>query len=83
MDVEGKDNHQEYLSRRLVLCEVALALATLRRGGALVLKLFDAFLPLTGDLLFILHRCFRRIALVKPITSRPANSERSRSFPVD
>jgi hypothetical protein len=45
-------------------------------GGDFVVKLFDAFTPFTAGILYILYRSFTRIALVKPFSSRPANSER-------
>lgn len=40
-------------------------------------KLFDTFLPFTVHLLLIAKMHFRKIALIKPNQSRPANSERS------
>ncbi len=43
----GRENEQELLSRRLVLCQFLVAFATLRAGGTFVCKLFDTFLPLT------------------------------------
>ena len=34
------------------------------------------FTPFTVDLLFILYKHFEHFSIVKPVTSRPANSER-------
>jgi cap1 methyltransferase len=34
------------------------------------------FTEFSVGLFYLLYRCFRRVALFKPVTSRPANSER-------
>ena len=75
-DVAGREQLQEALSARLVMCQAAAALATLRAGGAMLLKLFDTFLPVTLSALWVLRTQFARVAVVKPRQSRPANSER-------
>eukprot|EP00466_Bigelowiella_natans_P021222 jgi/Bigna1/82672/fgenesh1_pg.95_\ len=63
----GRENQQELLSQQLV-------------GGTFVCKLFDTFLPFTVHCMYILKRCFRKFALLKPNQSRPANSERYALF---
>ena len=47
-----------------------------KKGGNFVCKIFDVFTPFTVDLLFILYKHFEHFSIVKPVTSRPANSER-------
>jgi hypothetical protein len=74
--VDGEFNRQEWIMRRLAVCQCTTALLVLRKGGNFVLKLFDVFTPLLHDLCFLMQRHFRRTALIKPLTSRPANSER-------
>mmetsp|Transcript_37959 Transcript_37959/g.63706 ORF Transcript_37959/g.63706 Transcript_37959/m.63706 type:complete len:964 (+) Transcript_37959:65-2956(+) len=76
----GRENQQELLSQQLVLCQFTTALMTLRKGGTFVCKLFDTFLPFTVHCMYILKRCFRKFALLKPNQSRPANSERYALF---
>ncbi len=44
--------------------------------GDFVLKLFDVFTPFTGGIVWILYRHFEKICIIKPLSSRPANSER-------
>ena len=61
---------------RLVVCQVLIGLRTLKLGGTLVVKLFDTHTAHMAALLFQLSRLFQRIAIVKPLTSRPASSER-------
>lgn len=49
---------------------------TLRQGGHFVCKLFDVTLSGTAQLIAFLCHSFERVAIIKPITSRPASSER-------
>uniref|UniRef100_A0A8D3DRQ6 Cap-specific mRNA (nucleoside-2'-O-)-methyltransferase 1 n=1 Tax=Scophthalmus maximus TaxID=52904 RepID=A0A8D3DRQ6_SCOMX len=74
--VEGQENIQEILSKQLLLCQFLTALSTLRTGGHFVCKTFDLFTPFSVGLVYLLYLCFDRISLFKPVTSRPANSER-------
>ncbi|XP_037541388.1 cap-specific mRNA (nucleoside-2'-O-)-methyltransferase 1 [Nematolebias whitei] len=74
--VEGQENLQEVLSKQLLLCQFLTALSTLRPGGHFVCKTFDLFTPFSVGLIYLLYLCFDRISLFKPVTSRPANSER-------
>lgn len=45
-------------------------------GGHFVCKLFDLFTPFSVGLIYLMYRAFDKIAIHKPVTSRPANSER-------
>lgn len=74
--VEGQENIQEVLSKRLYLCQLMVALGILRADGRFVCKLFDLCTPFAAGLVYLALRAFRRVALFKPLTSRPANSER-------
>uniref|UniRef100_A0A8C9U0Q9 Cap-specific mRNA (nucleoside-2'-O-)-methyltransferase 1 n=1 Tax=Scleropages formosus TaxID=113540 RepID=A0A8C9U0Q9_SCLFO len=74
--VEGQENLQEILSKQLLLCQFLTALSTLRTGGHFVCKTFDLFTPFSVGLIYLLYLCFDRVSLFKPVTSRPANSER-------
>ncbi|XP_028295572.1 cap-specific mRNA (nucleoside-2'-O-)-methyltransferase 1 [Gouania willdenowi] len=74
--VEGQENLQEILSKQLLLCQFLTALSSLRTGGHFVCKTFDLFTPFSVGLIYLLYLCFDRISLFKPLTSRPANSER-------
>ncbi|XP_072948774.1 cap-specific mRNA (nucleoside-2'-O-)-methyltransferase 1-like [Epargyreus clarus] len=74
--VEGKENIQEILSKQLYLCQCLAALMLVRTGGSFVVKLFDIFTPFSVGLIYIMYRCFERVCIHKPVTSRPANSER-------
>ncbi|XP_028647790.1 LOW QUALITY PROTEIN: cap-specific mRNA (nucleoside-2'-O-)-methyltransferase 1 [Erpetoichthys calabaricus] len=74
--VEGQENIQEILSKQLLLCQFLTGLSIIRTGGHFLCKTFDLFTPFSVGLLYLLYCCFDRISLFKPLTSRPANSER-------
>lgn len=67
---------QEFLSSRLLLCQILIAISTLTEGGTFMVKLFDTVTSLSAQLLFILALSFNEITIFKPISSRPANAER-------
>ncbi|NP_001123814.1 cap-specific mRNA (nucleoside-2'-O-)-methyltransferase 1 [Xenopus tropicalis] len=74
--VEGQENIQEILSKQLLLCQFLVGLSVVRTGGHFICKTFDLFTPFSVGLIYLLYCCFERICLFKPLTSRPANSER-------
>jgi len=76
-DVEGNENNQELLMKRLVLCQFLTMFHILQAGGNFMCKVFDTFSPFTIGLMYILYRHFHSFYIIKPFTSRPANSERS------
>lgn len=75
-DVETQYDQQEPLSYHLITVEVATALHVLRPGGDMVVKVFDTVTPGMAQLIYICACCFDQVTLVKPMTSRPANSEK-------
>ncbi|CAH2256276.1 cap-specific mRNA (nucleoside-2 -O-)-methyltransferase 1, partial [Pelobates cultripes] len=74
--VEGQENIQEILSKQLTLCQFLVGLSVVRTGGHFICKTFDLFTPFSVGLIYLMYCCFERICLFKPVTSRPANSER-------
>ncbi|XP_049873208.1 cap-specific mRNA (nucleoside-2'-O-)-methyltransferase 1 isoform X2 [Pectinophora gossypiella] len=74
--VEGQENIQEILSKQLYLCQCLAALMLVRTGGHFVVKLFDVFTMFSVGLIYIMYKCFEKVSIHKPVTSRPANSER-------
>jgi hypothetical protein len=75
-DFSADFNAQENTVQRLLVAEALCGLKSLRVGGTMILKLFDTKNQGTIDILWTLSTCFERTGLVKPQTSRPANSER-------
>jgi 23S rRNA U2552 (ribose-2'-O)-methylase RlmE/FtsJ len=69
-------NHQESMATQLVLCEVFYALAMQKQGGSFILKIFDVFHKSSIDILYILCYYYKNVSIMKPYTSRVANSEK-------
>lgn len=69
-------NKQEELALRLIFSQVAFAITMQKYGGVFILKMFDIFLKPSIDILFILSSLYEKVLIIKPKTSRIANSER-------
>lgn len=69
-------NTQEQQSGPLIAASLYIALRTQAIGGVLVCKVFDTMTQLSYELLYLLCHVYERVLIVKPQTSRPANSER-------
>lgn len=69
-------NQQENLSLKLIFSQIIYALAIQKKGGHFILKIFDIFTQATLDLLYLLSISYEKIYIVKPFTSRTANSEK-------
>ena len=75
-DIHGNFNHQENIIERLLISEMYTAMRVCKPGGSFVLKVFDLFEESTIQLFWILKLAFREVHLLKPLSSRPANSEK-------
>lgn len=75
-DFSSDFNNQEDLSMKLIRCETYCALHMLQDGGSYILKIYDMFNHQTISLMSLLKHCFKSIHIIKPLTSRPANSEK-------
>lgn len=69
-------HRQEFLSSRLLLTQAVIGVACAKIGGNFMVKVFDTVTTFSAHVLFVLAQCFERILIFKPISSRPANSER-------
>lgn len=77
----GFDTHdapelQEAQSAPLILAEAVAAIGCCREGGNAVIKVFECITPMSLSTLALLATHFKEVRLIKPLTSRPANSER-------
>ena len=70
------ENNKEVEHLKLFLAESLTAFKVLNKGGTFILKIYDIFTRPTLELLFLLSSVFKNVNLVKPVSSRPANSER-------
>uniref|UniRef100_A0A6C0DDS2 Ribosomal RNA methyltransferase FtsJ domain-containing protein n=1 Tax=viral metagenome TaxID=1070528 RepID=A0A6C0DDS2_9ZZZZ len=69
-------NNQEIHIAKLLFGQIAYAVTMQKKGGSFILKIFDSFMQHTIDLLYILSSFYEKVYIIKPNTSRYANSER-------
>ena len=69
-------NNQEQNSIKLVFAQICYALSMQKKGGTFILKIFDIFTKSTLDLIYILCNYYESVNIIKPYTSRIANSEK-------
>lgn len=69
-------NMQECLSSRLIFAQIVYALMLLKENGVFVLKVFDCYTRSSIDMLWTLSCVFQEVDVIKPNTSRFANSEK-------
>jgi 23S rRNA U2552 (ribose-2'-O)-methylase RlmE/FtsJ len=69
-------NNQESIATQLILAEVFYAMALQKQGGSFILKIFDIFHKPTIDILYLLSYYYTNVTIMKPYTSRVANSEK-------
>lgn len=75
-DFSGDFNSQERNVLRMLISEVLCALMSLRDGGTFIFKTFDILSRATACVIQVLVDCFSEVVCVKPLSSRPANSEK-------
>ena len=69
-------NNQETTFYRLFLCEIYTAICIQKNGGNFLVKVFDLFQEETIKLLACCKIFYKEMHIIKPNTSRPANSEK-------
>tara|TARA_B110000037_G_scaffold19722_2_gene21132 strand:+ start:1625 stop:2782 length:1158 start_codon:yes stop_codon:yes gene_type:complete len=69
-------NQQEILATNLLLAQVSFAISMQKVGGHFILKIFDIFTKTTCDIMYLLSSLYKQVYIVKPSTSRLANSEK-------
>ena len=75
-DFSADFNKQESTAFRLIFTQVIYALVMQKKGGHFVLKIFDIFEDCTIDILYLLNTFYEKVIVMKPYTSRYANSEK-------
>jgi len=76
LDAQRNSEDQEGIAYPLVICEIASSLLLLKTGGNFVIKMFGFQSDKTRDAMLFLASVFDCIKVIKPITSRPASTER-------
>jgi 23S rRNA U2552 (ribose-2'-O)-methylase RlmE/FtsJ len=69
-------NNQEIHIAKLLFAQMAFAVCMQKKGGSFILKMFDCFMQHSVDLLYILSSFYEKVHVMKPHTSRYANSEK-------
>lgn len=67
---------QEQLNTKLIMCQINVILYSLKKSGNCIVKIFDSFTLPTLQIIFLLEQHFEIVKIVKPILSRPCNSEK-------
>lgn len=75
LDTSDNPNEQEMIQARGNFGQILAGLVTLKIGGTLLTKQFTMFEPFTVSLMIILSGLFEELSIVKPSTSKSANSE--------
>lgn len=75
-DFSSDFNEQESMASNLLFAEICYALAMQKKGGCFVLKMFDIFTKMSVDMIYLLTSFYKEIHIMKPKTSRSANSEK-------
>ena len=83
------EDNQETLTSPLLVAECLIALVVcdrmfdrgpdsggIKSGGNFVLKVFNTTTRVSAETIYVLTRCFKQVYCFKPVSSRPANSER-------
>ena len=69
-------NKQELLATNLLFAQVSFAISMQKINGHFILKIFDIFTKTTIDIIYLLSTLYKEVYIVKPNTSRMANSEK-------
>jgi len=69
-------NKQELLSTNLLFAQFCFAITMQKQNGHFILKIFDIFTKTTTDIIYLLSTLYKQVFIVKPNTSRLANSEK-------
>jgi len=75
IDVSGEYNRQEEHTALLNFGQVICGILSLAPGGVLVTKQYTFLTEFNRELITLLSTLFEGLQIVKPVTSRPANSE--------
>lgn len=75
-DFSADFNSQEINIHDLLFAQVAYAVCMQKLGGCFILKMFDCFHKPTADIIYILTSLYDKVHIIKPNTSRYANSEK-------
>lgn len=76
IDVSDDYNTQDLQCMQLIFSELIIGVGCMKMNGTMVIKLFDIYDKNLQYALFIISTLFKETFLTKPLSSRPANSEK-------
>ena len=69
-------NNQENAISKLLFAQMTYAVSMQKKKGTFILKIFDCYIEHSLDILYILSSFYDKVYIIKPQTSRYANSEK-------
>lgn len=75
-DFSNNYNHQEKDFMNLFISEAYIMLNLLKNNGNGIIKIYDIYSKNSIKIMYIISLFFEKIYIIKPLTSRPANSEK-------
>ena len=63
-------------SFKIIFCEIVTAISNQAKGGSFICKLFDTYSRISKSFIYLLCSLYDTVLIHKPVTSRPANSEK-------
>lgn len=70
------ENFKEQMHTQLFYNEIVAAFLILKKGGNFVIKMYDLYTIPSAQMIKVLVDNFQKVSIVKPVTSRPASSEK-------
>jgi cap1 methyltransferase len=62
------------VNAKLFFAEIVTALTIQDIGGVFILKIYDCTFEITKQMITLLSAFYKKVSIIKPATSRPANS---------
>jgi hypothetical protein len=69
-------NNQESSSFALIMAEIASIMRLQRKDGSCIIKIYDVFNARSIQVIHFLKQHYKKVYFTKPMSSRPANSEK-------
>lgn len=76
LETDEEYSLQELANAKLFFAEILTALTIQAKDGIFILKIYDVYYDLTLQMILLLSMHYDQIIVIKPRTSRPANSEK-------
>ena len=78
IELETDDEYsvQELANAKLFFAEILIALTLQEKNGTFIIKIYDIYYDLTLQMITLLSIYYDSLTIIKPRTSRPANSEK-------